>query len=858
MKKVVIPTVLLITVVLCLTWFYERTQITAAPANYERQTLSEAKKAVIGNGLDLAAENEYYRLYFDNDTGGFAIEDTFSGNIYRSAPDDIDTDIRATDTVKDQIRSQIKLTYYARNKRIEGEMTNYKDALLLDQVTYAPIENGLRINMQIGRAEQRTLLPKQVMADRLREEIVNKLDTERKQRQFLAFYILYTLEGASDEEADALLKRYPGLENGDIYVLKSGSSERDTKMLESYAQQAGYTYEMQEEDHEVTKYSGEESSFPTFAITVDYILEGDSLVVDVDAGAIEYDSEKFMLTKLSILSYFGAGKTGNEGYVFLPDGSGTLVNFNNNGSKNILLTSGRIYGPDYALTQTQRGGFKQEFRAPVWGIKNNDTALFGIVENGDAAAELTCEVGDIVHSFNTAYMTFYIRSSDLYMPSGAVEVEPWVMYEKEGYQGRITLRYYFLRGDNADYSGMARMYRSYLIDKGELTTQSDLGNLPFYMDSYSAVKVDKRILGVPMYVPTAVTSFDNSLEMLKDLYDNGVDNVNLRLKAWYNGSYYYSAASKMSVVGAAGGKKGLANLSNQATQYNATVIPDIDFMFCYDDELFDGFSYNHDTAKSLFQKIATKSELNVATLYYYNNQFVISPSKMEGFYKNFMKGFDKIGAGGVSLGSLGEGLSSDFKNKSYVNRQNAKEVSKNILEDATGKYETVIVEEGNAYTFKYADAILNMASTDSAYNIADETVPFMQMVLHGYIDYSGQPINLSSNWKEAMLKAIEYGEMPYFTLNYEDGSVMKRGYIYDEIYSLKYDDWRETAIEVYSTINEAMKQLRNVPISAHVNIRDGVAMTTYENGKKVLVNYNAQPVNVGSETVNAESFVILD
>lgn len=68
-----------------------------------------------------------------------------------------------------------------------------------------------------------------------------------------------------------------------------------------------------------------------------------------------------------------------------------------------------------------------------------------------------------------------------------------------------------------------------------------------------------------------------------------------------------------------------------------------------------------------------------------------------------------------------------------------------------------MVREGNLYAVPYADHILNMASESSGYRLADEDVPFLQMVFHGRKTMAGTPINLKSDYRRQVLRAIEYG-----------------------------------------------------------------------------------------------------
>lgn len=47
------------------------------------------------------------------------------------------------------------------------------------------------------------------------------------------------------------------------------------------------------------------------------------------------------------------------------------------------------------------------------------------------------------------------------------------------------------------------------------------------------------------------------------------------------------------------------------------------------------------------------------------------------------------------------------------------------------------------------------------------SVPFVPLVLHGIVDYAGEPINTETNLEETLLRSVEYGACPHFEWNYE-------------------------------------------------------------------------------------------
>jgi len=81
-------------------------------------------------------------------------------------------------------------------------------------------------------------------------------------------------------------------------------------------------------------------------------------------------------------------------------------------------------------------------------------------------------------------------------------------------------------------------------------------------------------------------------------------------------------------------------------------------------------------------------------------------------------------------------------------------------------------------------------------------------------------------------------------------------------WSTHYDFWRDEVIRQYQTM-ETLAPLINQFIVDHARLAEGVYQTTYEDGTRVVVNYNAAPYVVGAPyplepvSVPAQGFVVV-
>lgn len=67
---------------------------------------------------------------------------------------------------------------------------------------------------------------------------------------------------------------------------------------------------------------------PHFTVGIEYTLTDDGLKVTLPANSIK-EQGSFQIASIEILPYMTTAKRGNEGYMVIPDGSGAVMNFDN-------------------------------------------------------------------------------------------------------------------------------------------------------------------------------------------------------------------------------------------------------------------------------------------------------------------------------------------------------------------------------------------------------------------------------------------------------------------------------------------------------------------------------------------------
>ena len=821
------------------------------------------------DSMKLMLEKFGWQLYIEEYTGEVAWRNATTGQVHFTNPYDVAAGKGTSDT-KTKLLSQIIIKFTDNNK--ETTYTSYVEAAQREQIKIKNIKNGIRVEYTIGREETRKLVPRWIEKTRFEELILSKIDDESVLRKFDAYYSFKdpTDLSLSDRAVKEMQSAFPCTSSMAIYVFDPYAEDREFNLIESYINQYApdYTYETLEEDHDITGYEGSDKAPPLFKLSLEYYLDEKGLSVRLPANGIRFDEASYQLTYISVLPYFGAGSSDFTGYTFIPDGSGALVRFEDVESQTTI--AGKLYGVDYAYHEISASNQKV-MRMPVYGVVENgvsvevteervwingyndaygefvpghyeiekivtptpeDKGFLAIIEEGDALANIISEHGGVLHNYNSVYTTFYPRPRDTYNLAESISVganAEWTVVSSRKYTGSYRIRFVMLTDEalaeanaiedyyEVSWLGMASAYRDYLENKGTITRKEKTDeNIPLYIESFGALDTASSFLSFPTTVRTALTTFDNVKTMYDDLAAEGITNINFRLTGFANGGMHSSVPNGVDFEKSVGGNKGYEELLDYAEEKDFGVFPDFDFSYATSDGAFDGFSYKKDATRTIDNRYSQKR------LYYSSyqetlttGQTCISPSVFSKFYGKVSEDLTKMGTTGISVSTLGSDLNSDFDEDEPYNREDSKELVTNLLATMSEDYAEIMLDAGNAYTWQYADHILNVNLDSSHYNYASHSVPFIGMVLHGYVNFSGAPTNMASDTKYETLKMIENGALPYFTLSYDNTALLKEDNALSKYYSVAYQIWKDDLVDTYNNLNDLLSGVQDATIVNH-------------------------------------------
>ncbi|MBE6974317.1 MAG: hypothetical protein E7436_02360 [Ruminococcaceae bacterium] len=616
----------------------------------------------------------------------------------------------------------------------------------------------------------------------------------------------------------------------------------------------GYTDEDLVRDNGDGGITTDVSSKPWFTIVLAYELTEDGLSVSMPVERIEFNAD-FPLYEVELLPHFGKEVQDPEGYVLLPDGSGALMHFTD--TYNSRATSRiPIYGLDWSVASDTlaTGQYQYENAAlPVFGMKDGQDAYFAVIEGGDTKAALVFHQAGTYLSRNEVYPVFRMVNKDSVYLSGSDNSSKVILFESSLAEETCAVHYRFM-AQGSGYVEMAALYRDLLLADGTLT-ELESGSVSLLLETIGGVMSNKNLLGISYEGVTAATTYEQNRLIAEDLLEAGVENLDLKLIGWFNDGVYHDYAGNIKLNSVLGGKKAWLALVEYAQSAGVGLYPDVDFQRI--EEMDWGFLPTTDAAIRLDSNEATFSILSRALLLEKEDigltpqkLYLLSPRRYQTVAESFLKDFAAIRTSGLSLRSTR--VYSDFNSRNMISRPEALELLLQQLE-LLGKDQDLMLESGARYAFGYTQKMSGVASDSSHFRVADHTVPFLQMVLHGSMQMYTSPINLASNSETAVLRAIEYGMLPNFQVTYAPSSVLKKSE-YTDNYASGYESWRGDILKAYSMIHDSLEGLMDQPITDHTQVAEEVFATTYANGVVVYVNYSESDVTVNGVTVPARSF----
>ena len=798
----------------------------------------EKEASFKGKGYVEVAEGSNMKLSLNPETGNIRWEDKKTGEY-------IDTTASETDLTDKTALSDVVAYYFngtdAKKYTSYTSMDSYSYGVETEMLKYEEMDNGVRFVYELG-ADGVTYkqFPAYISEERMEVLVLQYLDDKQKKTVLKQFRLTKSGVYARTTNKD---KPLSGLAAPELYNL--------------FYEVGHYTYEELEAD--LTEYDklDELPSNQKIQIVVEYTLDGDDLVVNVPAVNITSDKD-YPIRSIDLLPYFMSSNS-SDGYFFVPDGSGALMYLDNDKLQEYRF-SASYYGGDVLQDTEVYDASPVNMNLPVYGMKADNKAVLGIIENGAEIAELNTYVKGYYSGIDYARATlsFNIRKEQtLSTYVGDITNYTLSKVSSDYYTDDITVRYRFLTGDDANYTGMAKSYQSYLIDNGTLAKTEAKEDAPMFIDFLGELDKEKYFLGIPYDSSVALTSFDDAADIISELSDEGVNNILAKYDGVFNGGLNQRSAKAVKVSSRLGGKSGLKKLINTANEKGAQVFPSASLQTASTSKHLSKSERSYTLAGNLavmniFDYV--RHEVDKDNEY---PTYIIAPTALEKYINKFSASYKKLGIENLASDDFMTFVAGDYRNKKNVSQTTAFPSYKKALEGLSSDY-NLMLSDPIEPAYGQSDYIADIPVSNSEMKILDAWVPFTQMVLQGCKVYGSDYVNkdseaLGSNF----MRAVESGSALNFRLMSADTRILNDTTA-DAVFFAEYSLWKDDISSTYARYNEYYQKVKDAEIVSHeiVDRDNNKRVVTYSNGVKIYFNYDDEDADILGTKVPAGSYAI--
>lgn len=595
---------------------------------------------------------------------------------------------------------------------------------------------------------------------------------------------------------------------------------------------------------------------PGIYLTVEYSLEDDQLVVRIPRDKIVEES-KFALTTIEVMPFMGASQNTIDGYIFYPDGSGAISTYEKADTRSANVKSASYYTYTNKTVNFQNLWYSDAYSRytasmPVFGIKNGENAMFAAFTQGAENTGVVAYPSGYVVDLNHIGFEVYTRNVfnvDMYSISTGTETSVTggmvQRVDKQLIDEDREARFFFLSGQEASYSGMANVYREYLLENGLLHDAiSEEDGMALSLQLLMGTSKDGMIF--EEFVP--MTTFEQSEEILQRLNDKGVTDTHVVLESWIEDYYEYKNWGPVSQLGGKGGLKSLNNYIKEDQANNNVYLTN---QFTFASSITSGLSEDTDVAYDGLN-IEISAETMDGITYY-----LLNPSISYKWNQKFLERMEKFDVLGIAYEELGEIAYPDYNGNAAYTKTETVEKYRELLADTKNTNRKIAINGANQYTYTYADFMYDLSEESYGLSITDHAVPFVQMVLSGLIPYSTEGAgNLAYDLQIQKLKWIEYGAIPNFYLTYES-ALNLADTPYDALFSSTYDDWEDTVVDTYIEFKNNLSCVYGRQMVSHELLTDKLCKLTYDNGVVIYINYDEETVSAEGNKIPAREYVVV-
>ena len=527
--------------------------------------------------------------------------------------------------------------------------------------------------------------------------------------------------------------------------------------------------------------------------------------------------------------------------------------------------------PDFATARTSEEGY--------WVFPNNTMGTFRLADGTVGCEHVMMPMYGmrtprksfcaIIRGLPYSFRPCVRARKGLYEASAVFDCQADEVYED------IAIDYIFLAGDDADYSGIARRYRAYQLNRGVVKPISERvkGNpLLDYAVRNPEVRIRQAWKPVPSPVMEQVTrneppvkpvvTFDRFRDIVDESVRQGVKGAEFCLVGWNIGGHDGRFPQIFPVEPSLGGEEKMKAAIRYAQDKGYQVVGHGSFRDCY--MIADTWDSEY-----VVEKNPDGTLRRERTTWGGGRLYTMCPQRAyERFCPKQCAEMATLGFKGLFYVDVttSRPLFPCRDPRHRLNNGQRRQWEANILEELKSTFGGAASEGGFDFCAGSLDSALTIQWTKPFEKpdnpMVDAYVPVWQLVYHGIIVSTPfrTMINCPANPdRRFALKLAEFGGRPTFYWHswFVTGCPPSMGTFDLEATTdeklRRSVGWMKEGYVEYAR----RRDLQYSFMDRHEVLRAGVVRVTYSNGVKMLVNYNAEPAAVDGTTVAGGSYEVL-
>lgn len=582
------------------------------------------------------------------------------------------------------------------------------------------------------------------------------------------------------------------------------------------------------------------------AFQVKVTWDMDRLTMELVEGTLTegIGGSTYTLKSMTFMPFLGSSYSDSiDGYMLIPDGSGALIRYRKPANYSSTYAA-RVYGKDYGIASLASTPDNNAARAeaqvyiPVYGMVHGayQNAYLAVIESGAEYASILATPAQTNNPYNWAAARFefrqkYVKNINRKEGAGATVPQevPNAVIPK--------ISFYFTEGEQANYDGMAVLYRELLMDQGILSPlASENMAVPMQIELLGADKKNNFLWNTTSVFTTA----EQAEDIVAALTGSGIGNLDV----------VYRCCTKNNECGA--GLLPALGSPSDFSRLQQTVEAAGGSLYYYLDPITanaDQITLRTEAANNLSKVEIRWIEPTASTLYPYTYLYRLTETE-----KRVERALSQKYGGEFALAQMSNKLYADFTSGREVTRGEGLGRVLAVADRLAGG-EKIAMYSPNQYLWQYADKMYDLPAANSQILYESDCVPFLQIVLSGCAELYGGTINTSSYSTERLLRQIEYGMAPAFALTGCE-SIELYNTAQSEYFSTYYADWLPQIEESCRIISEGLGAVWGHSIVTHRCIQNGLIQVGYDNGVSIYLNYTDKALTANGVTVGSGGFVV--